>query len=161
MVERGRADLRSFNPGDQHHDSAHQKQEGAIEEGVPDAGTDGEAEALFPGLAQPLAKVDQHHACHDRQADGFALAEGEDHREEHEEAELAEDVGRRRRDCRHAHPVPSERDAEGEPQEEEAADEKRDALVAEGVFKGGKGGFGLGVNFLGMLVEVEVGVALQ
>lgn len=154
------ADLRSFNPGDQHHDSAHQKQEGAIEEGIPQAGADGEADALFPGFPQPLAQVDQHHRRQDRQAEGFALAEGKDDREQHEETELAEDVGRRRRDCRHAHSIPSERQAKSEPQKEEAADEERDALTPEGTFESGQGRFCLSVNFFRMLVEVEVGVAL-
>ena len=41
--ERG-ADLHPFNPGDQHHDSADQKQAGAIKEGIPQAGATGAAE---------------------------------------------------------------------------------------------------------------------
>ena len=89
-------------------------------------------------------------------ADLRTFPEGEQQGEQHEKAELTQDVGRAGGISRHAQLLPSQRDSHRQPEEEELTKEKRNTLAPEGTFQGRQGGFMLGVHLFRILVQVEI-----
>ena len=72
------------------------EEEGEEEEAgeeVPEAGPDGEGQAFLPVDAEELGIVDGEEDGHQADADFAFAAAGEEQGEEHEKAELAEDIG--------------------------------------------------------------------
>ena len=99
--------------------------------------------------------VDEQQEQHQRDADGRAPAQRQQHCEHDEEAELAEDVGRGSGAGRHARLEAPQRQAHREPEEEELAQEQGNALAAQCPLDGGDGGLFQVSHILGELVEMQ------
>ena len=82
---------------------------------IDEPGLEGQSQG-FPVIdLQPLAVVDEQEDAHDEDAEFGTLSEGDDQRKDHEDAELAQHVGRCRRRTGTTDPVFLQQDGHRQP----------------------------------------------
>jgi hypothetical protein len=128
---------------------------------IDEPGLEGQSQG-FPVIdLQPLAVVDEQEDAHDEDAEFGTLSEGDDQRKDHEDAELAQHIGRCRRCAGTTDPVFLQQDGHRQPQDQEIAQEQRDTLAAEARLDSGQRLFPRRVGSLRIQVQArnEEGIA--